>query len=76
MMSRWAGFGARALLGLIGLAACTAAWGQQPTVKTGPEVGSTVPPFEALDQNSQLRSFANIAGPQGAMLVFFRSADW
>ncbi len=45
-------------------------------IKTGPAVGSTVPKFEAPDQNGQLRTLANVAGPKGTLLVFYRSADW
>jgi peroxiredoxin len=47
---------------------------QQP--RTGPAVGSTIPAFEAPDQNGRLQSLRTISGPKGAMLVFFRSADW
>lgn len=42
----------------------------------GPAVGEAVPPFEARDQAGRLRRFADLAGPNGLMLVFFRSADW
>ena len=48
----------------------------QQRAKTGPEVGARVPSFEAPDQNGRLQSLKTIAGPKGAMLVFFRSADW
>jgi len=44
--------------------------------QTGPGVGSKVPDFDALDQNGAHQSLESIMGPQGAMLVFFRSADW
>ncbi|PYT11477.1 MAG: hypothetical protein DMG59_26310 [Acidobacteria bacterium] len=42
----------------------------------GPAKGSKVPDFEALDQNGSRQSLKSIMGPRGAMLVFFRSADW
>jgi hypothetical protein len=45
-------------------------------IKTGPEVGEKVPAFSATDQNGETQTLASIAGPKGAMLVFFRSADW
>jgi hypothetical protein len=45
-------------------------------VKTGPEIGDKVPAFSAPDQNGKAQTLASIAGPKGAMLVFFRSADW
>lgn len=42
----------------------------------GPQVGQQVPEFRLTDQNGQARTRESIAGPKGAMLVFFRSADW
>lgn len=42
----------------------------------GPAVGEALPAFEARDQDGRLRTFANLRGPNGLMLVFFRSADW
>lgn len=57
------------------LGCATAGWSQN-TVKTGPAVGSKVPDFEAVDQNGASYTLRSIMGPKGAMLVFFRSADW
>jgi hypothetical protein len=45
-------------------------------VKTGPEVGSPMPPFEARDQNGKSHTLQSLLGPKGAVLVFYRSADW
>jgi hypothetical protein len=45
-------------------------------VRTGPAVGSPIPSFSALDQNGREQSLASIAGPKGALIVFYRSADW
>jgi len=42
----------------------------------GPAVGQALPPFEAKDQHGQPRDFASLKGPNGLVLVFFRSADW
>jgi hypothetical protein len=47
-----------------------------PSVKTGPAVGDKIPPFKASDQNSEIRDFESIRGPKGALILFFRSADW
>jgi len=44
--------------------------------KTGPEVGDRIPDFAALDQNGVRRTFDQIKGPNGALVFFFRSADW
>lgn len=43
---------------------------------TGPEVGERIPAISAVDQHGQRRDFEDIAGPNGAMILFFRSADW
>jgi hypothetical protein len=54
--------------------------GQAPppvdTAKIGPQVGMVVPPFSGTDQFGKPRTLASVMGPKGAMLVFFRSADW
>jgi len=66
---------ARLMPALIFFSACAVTWAQQ-AIKTGPEVGSTVPSFEAPDQYGRLQNLKSILGPKGALLVFFRSADW
>ncbi len=43
---------------------------------SGPEIGERIPDFEALDQNGNLVSLSDVMGPDGAMVVFVRSADW
>jgi hypothetical protein len=45
-------------------------------IKTGPEVGQQVPTFSAPDQDGRTQTLKSIMGSKGAMLVFFRSADW
>ena len=42
----------------------------------GPQVGDRVPDFTLKDQHGKSWTLQSIAGPKGAMLVFFRSADW
>jgi hypothetical protein len=44
--------------------------------KLGPQVGERVPDFSLPDQTGRMRTLQSITGPKGAMLVFFRSADW
>ena len=44
--------------------------------RLGPQVGERVPSFRLPDQTGTSRTLASIMGPKGAMLVFFRSADW
>jgi hypothetical protein len=43
---------------------------------TGPEPGERIPEFSLPDQAGVLRSMANLAGRNGLLLVFHRSADW
>jgi hypothetical protein len=44
--------------------------------KLGPQVGARVPDFNLKDQNGKTWALSAIMGPKGAMLVFYRSADW
>lgn len=44
--------------------------------KLGPQVGQRVPDFTLRDQTGRERNLQSIMGPRGAMLVFYRSADW
>ena len=43
---------------------------------SGPEIGERIPEFEAYDQNGNVVSLDDVMGPNGAMVVFHRSADW
>ena len=53
---------------------------QQPAVvdtsTIGPKVGERVPAFAGVDQFGRSQTLESSLGPKGAMLVFFRSADW
>jgi hypothetical protein len=70
------------LLGTLAVLALMASGlaGQAPapidTSKLGPQVGAVVPAFAGVDQFGKPQTLASIYGPKGAMLVFFRSADW
>ena len=44
--------------------------------KLGPQVGETVPPFTLTDQTGREHTLQSLMGPNGLVLVFFRSADW
>jgi peroxiredoxin len=44
--------------------------------KLGPQVGATVPDFNLADQHGRKRTLQSVMGPKGAMIVFYRSADW
>ena len=43
---------------------------------TGPAVGSRAPDFTAINTDGRAQSLQSLLGPKGALLVFFRSADW
>ena len=58
-------------LSLVAVAAVSA-----QNIKTGPAAGSAVPDFSAPDQAGRTQTLKSIMGPKGAMLVFYRSADW
>jgi peroxiredoxin len=38
--------------------------------------GARIPDFRLPDQNGNFQTFQSVRGPKGAMLVFYRSADW
>ena len=42
----------------------------------GPPVGSKMPGFELRDQDGKTHTLASLLGPKGAVILFFRSADW
>jgi hypothetical protein len=46
------------------------------TSRVGPGVGQKIPDFSGTDQLGRKHTLASSLGPEGAMLVFFRSADW
>jgi hypothetical protein len=68
--AKWKRVGSLSILGL----SIAALYGQ--SIKTGPGVGQPVPSFSASDQDGRTQTLQSIMGPKGAMLVFFRSADW
>ncbi|HEY3162216.1 MAG TPA: hypothetical protein VGJ78_24815 [Vicinamibacterales bacterium] len=44
--------------------------------KLGPQVGEAVPDFNLPDQHGKSWTLKSVMGPKGAMIVFYRSADW
>ena len=42
----------------------------------GPQVGEQVPDFSLPDQNGQVWTRDSLLGPNGAILLFHRSANW
>lgn len=77
MTAQTSGRGAR--FGTLGLAAtliAATAMAASGSSAPGPEPGTTAPSFEALDQEGVRRDFQSLAGENGLLLLFFRSADW
>ncbi len=52
--------------------ACFSASGRE----YGPAIGSSLPSFELPDQAGKLYSLKSLLGPKGAVILFYRSADW
>ena len=42
----------------------------------GPAIGSHMPDFTLRDQNGKSHTLQSLLGPKGAVILFFRSADW
>lgn len=63
-------------LALVSLLAQAAPGTRVDLSKIGPQTGQRVPDFTLADQTGAMRTLQSIMGPKGAMLVFFRSADW
>jgi hypothetical protein len=42
----------------------------------GPAVGERIPAFSLPDQNGKTQDFESMAGPNGLIILFHRSADW
>jgi hypothetical protein len=68
------------LTGWMAAALCLPLWGQlqglHDAAQIGPATGAIATEFSLLDQFGQRRTMASLMGPQGLVLVFFRSADW
>jgi peroxiredoxin len=45
-------------------------------VPSGPKIGETVPDFRLSNQDGTEKTLRSVLGPKGALLVFYRSADW
>jgi hypothetical protein len=42
----------------------------------GVPAGKPAPPFRARDQFAKEQTLSSLMGPNGLVLLFFRSADW
>jgi len=60
------------LVGLVLLAAVSLAGQDMP----GVPAGNPAPAFRARDQFANEQTLSSLMGPNGLVLLFFRSADW
>lgn len=51
-------------------------WATNDAYAAGPDPGQRIPEFALPDQFGTIRTLDNLAGPNGLLLVFHRSADW
>lgn len=42
----------------------------------GLKIGESIPGFKAKDQSGKTRTFADLGGSRGLLIIFFRSANW
>lgn len=49
---------------------------ETPLSNVGLPIGTHIPEFRGLDQNGREQTFDSIRGPNGAVVYFYRSADW
>jgi hypothetical protein len=47
-----------------------------PFEQRGLSIGQTIPPLDLVDQSGRRRNVKDLAGPNGLVLLFVRSADW
>jgi hypothetical protein len=67
------------LVAAVGLAALTVIAVRTQAIDPqtlGPVVGQRLPDFTLPDQHGTQRSLRSLFGPKGAVVVFYRSADW
>jgi hypothetical protein len=69
-----------ASIACIAASSCPPLWGQpqglRDATQFGPPVGGIAAEFSLPDQSGRTRTMESLMGPQGLVLVFFRSADW
>ena len=82
-MSAFKTSGLRLMLLLAVLMPAAAAGGQSVEERmkvdlsqVGPQIGERVPDFSLVDQTGRTQTLQSLMGPNGLMMVFFRSADW
>lgn len=57
-------------------AGCLVTLGAGDGFDPGPAPGAALPPLGLPDQTGRERNLADLTGPDGLLLLVFRSADW
>lgn len=71
-----AGLAAVMGIALIGTVLSGSAQANEYSASWGPAVGEPLPALAAQDQTGAVRTLADLAGPQGLLVFYYRSADW
>jgi cytochrome oxidase Cu insertion factor (SCO1/SenC/PrrC family) len=64
---------------LLAVSATVPVAAQAPAVNLesrGPQAGAQAPPFSGVDQQGRTQTLETVMKADGAMIVFYRSADW
>jgi len=61
---------------LVAFASLFAFAAQAASIDIGPAVGAKIPAFKALDKTGAAKTYADVTGKNGTVLVFVRSAAW
>ncbi|MGH9502673.1 MAG: hypothetical protein ACRD20_07480 [Terriglobales bacterium] len=64
------------LRSIVGLAVLAAGVTLSAQEMPGLPAGKAAPPFRARDQFAKEQTLSSLMGPNGLVLLFFRSADW
>jgi hypothetical protein len=75
-MTRAATFISFSCLLVVGVAAAKGSNQESPSTSVGLPVGQKAPSFKLRDQFYRTQSNETLKGPNGTILLFFRSADW
>ena len=70
------GRGGIVFVGLLGATMSSYAMAIAAGASAGIHAGEKIPGFKATDQNGREQTFRTLAGRNGLVLLFFRSADW
>ena len=65
-----------AFVDMLGAQAQKTAVARSESMNPGPKIGEIIPDFDARDQDGNKRTFWDLRGSNGLLLLVYRSADW